>query len=346
MKKVLPVAFACCLLVACSYNDSDKETKHGTESSKNQKKNISERDRSINVSNSYSDLFFDSTAMEQFIQKKPIADSIADRIRSFYNSRNYQYAWFSSDGLTEQARAFWNLHDYVTTYDPDSSLKDKALQKKMDRLIAEDQLSVNTKDKSFLNTELTLTQHFIQYILHNYEKGFVKRKEMERFIPRKKEDALQLADSVLNKKHKDDKYFEDVNPAYSALKGQLGKYVDVAKKGGWPQINVTKKRLKKGMRSPEIVMLKRRLQVTGDLIGDDSSSLFNDTLEAAIRNFQERQGYAATGKITDSLVKEMNVPVIKRIQQIIMNMERMRWMAAREDGNLIVVNIPEFVLHV
>src|SRR4029079_7461007 len=149
----------------------------GSGSSTNQKKNISKRDRSINASNSYSDLFFDSTALEQFVQKKKIPDSIADRIRSFYNTRNYQYAWFSSDGLTEQARGFWNLHDYITTYDPDSSLKDKALQKKIDNLIAEDELSVNSTDKSFTNTELTLTQHFILYILHNYEKGYVKRKE-------------------------------------------------------------------------------------------------------------------------------------------------------------------------
>lgn len=346
MKNCLTIAFVCCVLVACSYNESDKENKQGTEVSTNRKKNISQRDGSINISNSYSDLFFDSTAMEQFIQKKKIADSIADRIRSFYNTRNYQYAWFSSDGLTEQARGFWNLHDYVTTYDPDSSLKDKALQKRMDNLIAEDQLSVSAKDKSFLNTELTLTQHFIQYILHNYEKGFVKRKEMERFIPRRKEDALQLADSLLNKKHKDDKYFEDVNPAYSALKDQLGKYVDIAKKGGWQQISVGKKRLKKGMRSPEIIVMKRRLKATGDLSGDDTSSIFNDTLVAAIKNFQERHGYSPTGHISDSLVKEMNVPVTKRIQQVLMNMERMRWMAGRENGNLIVVNIPEFVLHV
>jgi len=346
MKNCLPIAFVCCLLVACSFNESDKENKQGSEVSTNRKKNISQRDGSINISNSYSDLFFDSTAMEQFIQKKKIADSIADRIRSFYNTRNYQYAWFSSDGLTEQARGFWNLHDYITTYDTDSSLKDKALQKRMDNLIAEDQLSVSAKDKSFLNTELTLTQHFVQYILHNYEKGFVKRKEMERFIPRKKEDALQLADSLLNKKHKDDKYFEDVNPAYSALKDQLGKYVDIAKKGGWQQISVGKKRLKKGMRSPEIIVIKRRLMATGDLNGDDTSLIFNDTLVAAIKNFQERHGYSPTGNISDSLVKEMNVPVTKRIQQVIMNMERMRWMAARENGNLIVVNIPEFVLHV
>jgi murein L,D-transpeptidase YcbB/YkuD len=346
MKTFLPIALICCLIAACSYNDSDKENKQESETSKHQNKNISKRDRSINASNSYSDLFFDSTAMEQFIHKKRITDSIADRIRSFYNSRNYQYAWFSSDGLTEQARAFWNLHDYVTTYDPDSSLKDKTLQRKMDNLAAEDQLSVSAKDRSFLTTELTLTQHFIQYISHNYEKGFVKRKEMERFIPQKKEDALQLADSLLNKKHKDDKYFEDVNPAYSALKDQLGKYVDIAKKGGWPQISITKRRLKKGMKAPEIVTIKRRLQITGDLKGNDSTSIFDDTLVTAIRNFQGRLGYTPTGVIPDSLIKEMNVPVVKRIEQIIMNMERMRWMATRQDGNLIVVNIPEFVLHV
>jgi len=34
---------------------------------------------------------------------------------------------------------------------------------------------------------------------------------MERFVPRKKEDVMALADSLLNKKHKDNKYFDDVN---------------------------------------------------------------------------------------------------------------------------------------
>jgi murein L,D-transpeptidase YcbB/YkuD len=308
-------------------------------------KNISSRDRSINVSNSYSDLFFDSTRMEKFIKEKKIVDSIANRIRSFYNTRNYQYAWFCSDGLTEQARGFWNLHDYITTYDPDSTLKDKALQKKMDNLIAEDELSVNASDKSFLNTELTLTQHFIQYILHNYAKGFVKRKEMERFIPIKKENTLELADSLLNKKHKDDKYFEDVNPAYSALKKQLEKYVAMAKQGGWSQISFAKKTLRKGTARPQIVLIKKRLQLTDDLPPNDSSQFFDDTLEASVKNFQLRHGYRPTGIINDSLIKEMNVPVVKRIQQILMNMERMRWLANEPKGNLIVVNIPEFVLH-
>ena len=41
----------------------------------------------------------------------------------------------------------------------------------------------------------------------------------------------------------------------------------------------------------------------------------------------------------------MNVPVVNRIEQILMNMDRMRWMATPSEGNLIRVNIPEFELH-
>src|SRR5438876_847281 len=116
----------CSLFISCGNRvdsqDSSSKPKSG--------KKVSSRDKSISVSNSYSDLFFDSTALENFIKQKKIDDSIAQRIRSFYNARNYQFAWFSSDGLTEQARGFWNLHDYATTYEGDSSLKDKTLQRK------------------------------------------------------------------------------------------------------------------------------------------------------------------------------------------------------------------------
>ena len=200
---------------------------------------------SITRTTAYNSLFLDSAALAKFIVDKKLSDSISRRMRSFYNARNFQFAWFSNDGLTEQARGFWNLHDYVTTYDGDSSLKDKALQKTMDRLIAEEELSVSASNKNFVNTELMLTQHFIQYMLNNYEKGYVKRKEMERFIPAKKQDALSLADSLINKKHKDDKYFEDVNQSYRGLKEELNHYYTVAKNGGWPTITFAKGKFKK-----------------------------------------------------------------------------------------------------
>src|SRR5215204_3775733 len=143
-------AIACSLLAACQNADSSNSDEEEKE-----KKNITKRDYSITKANSYSDLFLDSTAMEQYIGKrKDLDEAFVRRLRSFYNARNYQFAWFTSSGLTEQARSFWNLHDYVTTYDNDTSLKDKTLQKKMDALIAEEKLSANASG-DFAQTELT-----------------------------------------------------------------------------------------------------------------------------------------------------------------------------------------------
>src|SRR5436190_6323630 len=342
MKKIILALPFLAILFSCSDLTTTEEGKTTTK----EERNISKRDESITPSNSYTDLFLDTTALQNFIKQNKIPDSIGRRLESFYNTRNFEFAWFSRDGLTEQARGFWNLHDYVTTYEDDSMLKDKKLQKKMDRLITEYDLSVSASDKNYINTELTLTQHFIMYMLDNYEKGYVKRKEMERFIPRKKEDPIALADSLLNKKHKDDKYFEDVNESYKKLKDQLGNYLTIAKNGGWPQINSIKKPLKKGMSSPDIALIKKRLMISGDLTGNDTSLVFNDTLVTAVKNFQARHGFSETGSISDSLIKEMNVPVTKRLEQLLMNMDRMRWLANNPSGNLIVVNIPEFVLHV
>src|SRR5687768_3046621 len=121
--------FFCSFFIACN-NKSETLKKEQDK----QEKKISKRDKSINKANSYSDIFMDSLNVEKFIAEKQIPDSISRRIISFYNTRNYQYAWFSSNGLTEQALGFWNLHNYAT-YTGDTSLKDKALQKKTDNLL-------------------------------------------------------------------------------------------------------------------------------------------------------------------------------------------------------------------
>ncbi|MEO8860050.1 MAG: L,D-transpeptidase family protein, partial [Ginsengibacter sp.] len=201
-------------------------------------------------------------------------------------------------------------------------------------------------DKSAINTELLLTENFIQFTRDNFQKGYVKRKEMERFVPFKKEEPIHLADSLLNKKHKDDKYFSDINSSYKLLSGQLKKYADIAKAGGWPQIPDDAKKLKKGKSSPEVAVIKKYLQFTSDLPQDDTTNIFDDNLADGIKSYQSRFGYNANGELSASLIKDMNVPALDRLKQIFINMNRMRWMPQEPDGRLIVVNIPEFVLHV
>jgi L,D-transpeptidase YcbB len=346
MKNIfISAAILTLLITSCKNNSSDNADKDDSTSQPEEKK-ITKRDYSINTSNSYSDLFLDSTALESFITEKQVDAEVARRMRSFYNARNYQFAWFASDGLTEQARGFWNLHEYATTYGSDTTLKDKELKKRMDRLISEETLTIGESDKSYVNVEFKLTQHFIQYTLNAYDAGYVKRKEMERFIPLKKQDALYLADSLVNKKHKDNKYFEDVNEQYKRLKDQLARYYAIAKNGGWQPVLADAKEYKPGMTAPAVLAIKRRLQVTGEMPAGDTSQVFTDTLSNAVKAFQVRFGYKPDGVVRNPLINEMNVPVTNRIQQILINMDRMRWMPAQPKGNLIQVNIPEFVLHV
>jgi murein L,D-transpeptidase YcbB/YkuD len=330
------------MLISCSDNNGKGSSSEKTE----KEKKITKRDLSITPANAYNNLFFDSMVLVNYLAENKVDVSLVRRMTSFYNARNYQFAWFTDNGLTEQARGFWNMHNYQTTYGKDSTLKNKALQKRMDNYVEEAEgFNVSPKDKNIINTELLLTQHFIIYSLNNIEDGYIKRKEMERFIPIKRQDPLLLADSLITKKHKDNKYYEDVNNSYKLLKEKLKVYYDISQQGGWPLIPATVKKLKPGASSPEVVLLKKRLSLTGDMAAD-TTPLFTPALSAGISKFQTRFGYTPTGTLTDQQLKDMNVPVVDRIKQLLVNMGRMQWMIHEPKGKMIVVNIPEFILHV
>jgi len=330
--------------MACN-NATTTEAEESTVTTQKNKK-ISSRNFSINRSNSYNDLFLDSMSVEKIIADKKNPDSVADRIRSFYNTRNYQFAWFSGDGLTEQAFGFWNLYNQYLASTKDTSLNNKTFRKTMNKLVAEDSLFPNSKNKKFIDTEIMLTSQFIRYALMAYEPSYLKRKEMERFVPVVRQDAIHLADSLLNKKHKDDKYYEKVNPTYGLLKDQLEIYHDIYNEGGWPLIKGKSKSYKKGMKTPEIAAIKKRLQLTGDMQGRDSSQFFSDSTQSGVKRFQRRHGLTPTGIVDKLTLRELNVPVLQRIKQLLINMDRMRWLPQEQDGTMIMVNIPAFTLHV
>jgi murein L,D-transpeptidase YcbB/YkuD len=347
MKNLTVLLLSSLLFFACKNNTGNADEESSGDSQEKDKK-ISTRDLSVTSANAYNDLFLDTSTVAAYIDTLKASDKVKRRILSFYNSRNYQYAWFSSDGLTEQARGFWNLYHYNSKYYSDSLTKNKKLVTTMDRLFAQDDstTSISNTDKSARQTELTLTRLFIEHGLEVYEEGYVKRKEMEHFVPIKKVDAIQLADSLVTKKHKDNKYFDDINESYKKLKVFVDRYSKIAKNGGWPTVETTEKKIKPGASSPAIVAIKNRLKISGDYGGQDTTKVYDSSLVPAIKDFQLTHGYTADGIITQALIKEMNVPVNKRLQQLLINLDRMRWMPSRPKGNLIVVNIPEFVLHV
>lgn len=310
-----------------------------------------QRDNSITAANAYSDIFLDSAVVDAFIKEKALNDTIAIQMRNFYNTRNYQYAWLASDGFTEQGRGFWNLYTYKTRDTANKNLADTSLNRKLDTLLETDTLQVTANDSNFIKTELALTQHFIQYMNANRDSA---SDDLQEFIPVRKTTVRQLTDSLLNTKdsnqtvafQRDSSQLLTVNQQFSLLKEALSKYDSIADKGGWQPISATGKMLKKGVTSPAITSIKKRLQLSGDMSGSDSTQKFNDSLEVAIKNFQQRHGQNPDGIISDSLIAIMNVPVEERMKQILVNMNRIPWMPAQQQTRLIHVNIPDFMLHV
>lgn len=302
------------------------------------------RDYSINKTTAYNQRFLDSAEVELFIKnEKP--DSVAARnLRAFYNSRNYQYAWFDENSLNEQGVSFWNLVSSFIHLSKDSSLFNRKLDQRITEFIADSVLSVDPK--ILAQTDLALTQQFFVYAQTAYA-GKLEPSDLQWFIPRKKIDALALLDSLIARKGSNIEVWEPVNPLFQSLRKKLSLYNEIADKGGWNQIQVVKgKPFKPGDSSNVILQLKKRLAASGDYATSDTSNRYDSSLLSSVKKVETSLGLKADGLIDTILIKELNVPVKARIEQMLVNLERMRWLPEQPSPDRIVANIPEFVIHV
>jgi murein L,D-transpeptidase YcbB/YkuD len=113
--------------------------------------------------------------------------------------------------------------------------------------------------------------------------------------------------------------------------------------GGWPQVP-DGPTLKPGMTDPRVAALRRRLNVTGDLLDQPlDSELYDAALEAAVRSFQERHRLTPDGAVGRATLRELNVPVGDRIRQIRVNLERGRHILHEiGDEPMVAVDIAGF----
>lgn len=134
---------------------------------------------------------------------------------------------------------------------------------------------------------------------------------------------------------------------YVRLKSALKTYRDIKASGGWPHVPEGKS-IKPKTTDPRIPLIRKRLITTGLLTQKESadSLLYDEDLESAVKVFQRRHGLAADGVIGNATLNMMNEPVDKRIQQIILNMERCRWLPLDMGAHYIAVNIANYELEV
>ena len=301
------------------------------------------QDTSITKQTSFNNLFLDSAVLENFINTNDTFKNYRDQYFDFYKERNYEYAWFDSTGIGEQAHNFINLLDNTISSLEDSSLYNPKLYSLYDALSGPD----SAKNRgSIPETELYLTGQFFAYAAKVYKGTDSDIAQLGWFIPRKKVNITALLDSVIHSKATETDQFVPLNSQYKKLEAFLPKYYALQKKGGWDSIPRPTKTLHKGEHATIIPAIKERLFELGDLEQADSTNVYDSLMLTAVKQFQQRMGLGADGVIGGKMVDELNVPVDTRVQQILVNLERLRWMPKDDDSNYIFVNIPEYKLYV
>ncbi|MGL6148383.1 MAG: L,D-transpeptidase [Plesiomonas sp.] len=134
------------------------------------------------------------------------------------------------------------------------------------------------------------------------------------------------------------------NRQYALMQKALARLIHESSEG-WPQLG-SGPSLRPGDYSPEVIVLDRILQLTGDLSGnvaDISGDLYSGARVEAVENFQRQHGLAADGVIGPRTRFWLNQDPQTRAALLALNMQRLRLLPA-EKVNGIWVNIPDYHL--
>lgn len=104
-------------------------------------------------------------------------------------------------------------------------------------------------------------------------------------------------------------------------------------------IRLTGKSFYPGDRSGDVPALRTRLGVTYDP-DNGSENFYDDKTASAVMNFQREHGLDADGVIGSKTLSLLNRGTREQIEQVIANMERLRWMDDKKPERYILVNIP------
>ena len=301
-------------------------------------------DSTIYSNQNFTELTLDSQAVTVFIKNNSVSNNLSNEIVEFYTNRNNQLGWFNQNGMICAGPNFYNqLQNYTRDF-ADNSLNNVQLNNLMNEFEKDEKQFLSDLVK-VQQLDLILTSTFFKYAEKVYGGTTKKASDLEWFIPRKKKNYQVIIDSLVSSELCE-KIQEPVNQNYIRLREQLKLYRTIQKSGGFPLVITKKKLLVLGDSDSSLLNIKKYLVLSNDLKIDDNSIIFTDSLQKAIKSFQRRMGLTENGKVNLQTLTEINKPIEYRIKQMMVNMERLRWLPVQLEKDYLLINIPEFKLYI
>ncbi|MCC5809319.1 MAG: L,D-transpeptidase family protein [Ectothiorhodospiraceae bacterium] len=134
---------------------------------------------------------------------------------------------------------------------------------------------------------------------------------------------------------------------YARLRDALAHYRGIVDDGGLVDVPAGPT-MRLGDQGERVALLRQRLIQTADLDAAEfeAPERFDRELDAAVRRFQTRHGLEVDGLVGRNTLAVMNISAESRVRQILVNLERWRWMPQDLGERYIMVNIAGFEMTV
>ena len=131
---------------------------------------------------------------------------------------------------------------------------------------------------------------------------------------------------------------------YHLLKRALKHHKNLAAQGGWESFPKGKK-LSPDAEDSRVSALKRILVAQGDLTPHHAqTNIYDAQTVEAVKQFQTRHGIAPDGVIGSMTQQKLNISAQEGVEQIILSLERMRWMKRDLGNRYVIINVPAYKL--
>lgn len=293
----------------------------------------------------YSIITIDSLAIAKFYKKYPKLENYQSDAQKLYAKEKFKSLWYDKKGIVEFANTL--LAKYKTI--EEEGVKAKfPYEKELDFIFHSD--SDSNSNLSQETTDLIISNLYLFYadkVFNGISEKAIK--EIGWMLPRKQITYTSLLDSIVSNSKRNRKNDALLFSQYAKLRSFLKKYNTIEKKGGWGKIEVADdfKSFNPGDSANAIRQIRNRLFLTGELASDSKSAVYDTELKEGIITYRKRNGFKEGTTILPKHIAEMNVTVSERIKQIMVNMERCRWISPEwEKANeYIVVNIPSYNMY-